>query len=133
MKRKLVIGFFAVLLTLVTIFLGLLAFFAYRLSQNADAVPTAVTTEEVADGAVTTTGDTPSTAATMPESIVIPVSSLPESQQSVLHTLGYDESIAFTPDMVSCAEAKLGAARVEEIKNGSAPSALEVIKLTPCL
>ncbi len=60
------------------------------------------------------------------------VSSLPEAQQSILRTLGYEESITFTPDMVACAEGKLGSARVAEIKAGAAPGPLEAASLMPC-
>ncbi len=135
MKRKILIGFITVLLLLITVFLGFLAYFAYKLSSNADTVaPTdSVTTVETSDTVTTDTTGAPSTASTMSSSITIPISTLPESQQSVLRTLGYTDVITFTPDMVSCAEAKLGVDRVAEIKNGSTPSAMEVIKLTPCL
>ncbi len=63
----------------------------------------------------------------------IDVATLPESQQAVLHTLGFDETVTFTEEMVSCAEEKLGVARVAEIIDGAKPSVIESTKLVPCL
>jgi hypothetical protein len=62
----------------------------------------------------------------------IEISSLPEAQQSILRTLGYEAQITFTPEMVSCAEGKLGSARVEEIKAGAVPGPVESARLMPC-
>lgn len=128
-------GFLIAVLTIIALALLVLAYVGYQLYSNApDAVD--MTTAETAD--TTTDGAAPDAAtsgvaAEMSSSIVVPLSSLPESQQSVLRSLGYTDSVTFTPEMVTCAEAKLGTARVEEIRNGASPSALEVIKLTPCL
>jgi hypothetical protein len=60
-------------------------------------------------------------------------SSLTESQKGMLKALGIDaDSITITPEMVTCAEAKLGAARIEEIKNGATPSFSEGAALIGC-
>jgi hypothetical protein len=63
----------------------------------------------------------------------IDVSTLPESQQAILETLGFADTVTFTPDMVQCAEKKLGVTRVAEIVGGSEPSVIESTKLVPCL
>ncbi len=66
--------------------------------------------------------------------IVVDTAKLPESQRKVLETVGLgNETFTITQDMVTCAEDALGAARVEEILSGAAPSPLESLKLLPCV
>jgi len=78
------------------------------------------------------TGDAPS--ASVPATgFTIDVSTLPESQHSIIRTLGFGDTVTFTPEMVACAEAKLGVVRVTEIINGASPSIIESTKLVPCL
>jgi hypothetical protein len=51
----------------------------------------------------------------------------------MLEAMGIDaDSVNITPEMVACAEAKLGAARIEEIKNGATPSFSEGASLVAC-
>ena len=58
---------------------------------------------------------------------------LTDSQRQMLQALGIDaDSVTITPEMVACAEAKLGAARIEEIKNGATPSFSEGASLVAC-
>lgn len=58
---------------------------------------------------------------------------LTDSQRQMLKALGIDaDNITITPQMVACAEAKLGAARIEEIKNGASPSFSEGAALVAC-
>ena len=81
-----------------------------------------------------TTSNTGEGASVSAKSITVDVSSLPETQQKVLKTLGFDApSYTITPEMMVCAEAKLGAARVEEIAQGASVSTLEAISLAACL
>jgi hypothetical protein len=69
----------------------------------------------------------------LPEPITIPIDQLPEGQQTVLRTLGIDgETITFTPEMVACAEAEIGAARLDEIIAGDTPSFGEGFTLVNC-
>ncbi len=65
--------------------------------------------------------------------IIIKKSSLPEAQQSILTTFGFGENITITAEMKVCAETKLGAARLDEIITGSAPSFTEASSLVGCL
>jgi hypothetical protein len=59
--------------------------------------------------------------------------SLTDGQRQMIEALGIDaDNITITPQMVACAEAKLGAARVEEIKNGATPSFSEGASLMAC-
>ncbi len=63
----------------------------------------------------------------------IDASSLTPSQRQLLESLGIDaDNVTITPEMVACAEAKLGAARIEEIKNGATPSFTEGASLVAC-
>lgn len=58
---------------------------------------------------------------------------LTSGQRQLLGALGIDANeFTITPEMVACAEAKVGAARVEEIKNGATPSLIEGAELIAC-
>lgn len=58
---------------------------------------------------------------------------LSDSQQTMLKAMGVEDSeIAVTYDMIACAEAKIGADRVEAIKNGASPSFAEGTQLMAC-
>ncbi len=71
--------------------------------------------------------------ATTAEGTTIQASSLSEGQIKLLGALGIDaDSINVTPEMVACAEASLGSARIEEIINGATPSFSEGLKLAGC-
>jgi hypothetical protein len=60
-------------------------------------------------------------------------SNLTEGQIKLMKALGIDPTkVTITPTMVLCAETSLGAARVEEIKNGATPSMTEGVKLVAC-
>lgn len=66
----------------------------------------------------------------------IPLSSLPlsDTQKSLLGTAGIDyDTFIITPEMIVCAQEKLGAARFDAIVDGSSPSALETMSLLGCL
>ena len=63
----------------------------------------------------------------------IRLDSLSEAQQAMVRTMGIDSNeIQVTYGMVACAEAEIGAARVEEIRNGASPSMAEGMKLMGC-
>ena len=56
-----------------------------------------------------------------------------DAQRNMLKSFGLDpDTITITPSMVACAEAKVGAARVEEIRNGATPSIMEGASLLGC-
>jgi hypothetical protein len=58
---------------------------------------------------------------------------LTDGQRKMLQALGIDaDNVTITAEMVACAEAKLGAARIEEIKNGATPSFSEGASLVAC-
>jgi len=59
---------------------------------------------------------------------------LSEEQKAFLRTFGIDpDSVTITKEMVSCAEEKLGSARIREIAEGATPTTLEGIRVSPCL
>lgn len=68
------------------------------------------------------------------EPITINVSQLPESQQQILRSLGFTaSSYTITAEMRTCAEGRVGVARLSEIAAGSAPTAMEAAALMPCV
>lgn len=63
----------------------------------------------------------------------IDASQLTDGQKKMLAAMGIDpNTIVITQEMIACAEASLGPARVEEIKNGASPSFSEGVKLAAC-
>lgn len=60
------------------------------------------------------------------EGVTVDASQMTEGQRQMLRAMGIDpNSITITAEMVACAEAKIGVARVEEIKNGATPTLAE--------
>lgn len=67
------------------------------------------------------------------EGTTIQASSLSDGQKKLLSALGIDaDSITVTQEMVACAEASLGPARIAEITDGATPSFTEGLKLASC-
>jgi hypothetical protein len=57
-------------------------------------------------------------------------------QEKALKAIGIDPSklpTSITPEMEKCFYEKLGDQRAGEIKNGSTPTALDLLKVKPCL
>ena len=82
-----------------------------------------------------TTTDVPGTTNTtsVPEG-GIPVSgSLSAGQRAMLESFGLNpDEFVLTPEMVACAETKLGASRMAEIQGGATPTFLEGASLVAC-
>lgn len=76
-----------------------------------------------------------SVANTVPaEGVALPPDALSVQQKAIAESLGINvDSFVLTPQMVECAEEKLGTTRIEEIMAGDAPSILESARLAPCL
>lgn len=67
------------------------------------------------------------------EGIKVDTATLSDGQKKILNTLGVDtENLVLTPEMVACAEAKIGSARLAEIQAGGSPSFLEGAALVAC-
>jgi len=100
-----------------------------RTTQNS------LTGDSVEDTA--STGDTSDTAPTADTSVeggtTVSANNLTDGQKAMLKAMGVDtDNITITPEMVACAEAKLGSARIEAIKNGATPSFSEGATLVAC-
>lgn len=77
--------------------------------------------------------DGSATAAVPEEGIKLDSSTLSDGQRKMLEAMGIDtENITLTPEMVACAEAKVGSARLIEIQNGASPSVTEGAALAAC-
>lgn len=64
---------------------------------------------------------------------VIETTQLSAGQRQLLESLGIDaDEVVITPEMIVCAETKLGAARIAEIQNGATPSFFEGVQLLGC-
>jgi hypothetical protein len=60
-------------------------------------------------------------------------SNMTEGQRKMLSSMGINpDQVNITPQMIACAEAKLGATRTEEIKNGATPTFSEGASLVAC-
>ena len=60
-------------------------------------------------------------------------SNMTEGQRKMLSSMGINpDQVNITPQMIACAEAKLGAERTEEIKNGATPTFSEGASLVAC-
>ena len=67
------------------------------------------------------------------EAVIVDTSALDPGQQKALKRVGVDaDSITITPEMIACAEEKVGVETVTAIQNGSTPSFIEATKLLTC-
>jgi len=68
------------------------------------------------------------------EGIVIDPDVLSPTQKAIAEKVGIDvESMTITPEMIACAQEKLGIARTQEIAEGSTPTILEALSLAACI
>lgn len=120
--------------TLLTIILMFVVFGAGFLVGRMTAMPGAVFTGSSSDpaGMSGQLNDGQNTSSTE-GATKIDSSNMTEGQRKLISSLGLNpDNITVTAEMVACAEAKLGAARVEEIKNGATPSFTEGASLVVC-
>lgn len=67
------------------------------------------------------------------EGTEVDIGALPEGQRTLLRALGIEgDTVTLTPQMIACAEAKVGTERLEEIQNGATPSFSEGLSLFGC-
>ncbi len=121
-----------VLLGILIVFVFAVGFMIGRFSSVGNTYisdPTPVTAP-----ATTNVGDKDSVDnVTVEENTTIRASSLSDGQKKLLGALGIDaDAITVTPEMIACAEASVGPARVDEITNGATPSFTEGLKLAGC-
>jgi len=68
------------------------------------------------------------------EGIKINTDAVSVEQKAAASKVGIDlDTVTITPQMVACAENKLGSDRVAEIMNGASPSVLESMTLLGCI
>lgn len=143
MKKFLLTSVLFLLLSLVAVVIVfvLVIWFTATPSDEAVSRPAAepeLVPSEPATSAATTTPNVANTAsvATTTTDAGIPLRDLPlsPSQVETLQTIGIDtESFVLTAAMVDCAESVLSVERVQEIRDGAAPTLFEVARLSPCL
>lgn len=65
--------------------------------------------------------------------ITVSAESLSDGQKQLLETFGVDtDNIVITPEMIACAEEKVGKTRLQEIQAGDTPSFFEGMALIGC-
>lgn len=102
------------------------------MSTNSTVVASIPGAEEV-NTALTPNNNAETTGASTSGGTTVNAANLTDGQRKMLQALGVDtNNITITAEMVACAEAKLGAARIEEIKNGATPSFSEGASLVAC-
>lgn len=119
-------------ITMVLVFVG--GFFLGRMTHGTDMSALATETGTImrsstpdsqSDADVTTTENTASTE--------VSTASLTDGQRRMLETMGIDaSSVTITPEMVACAEAKVGVDRVAAYEQGEIPTLIEAGKLAAC-
>jgi hypothetical protein len=134
-SHALITGVLLVVVFVAGFFVGRYTSFAP--STVADAIPNTISdvAQSVQPSNSTATNGTASggTAASANTGMTINLSSLSDSQRAMLKTFGITgDTVTLTPAMMACAEAKVGAARIEEIKNGATPSFSEGASLIAC-
>lgn len=68
------------------------------------------------------------------EGIRIDTSSVTDDQKALAEKVGINlDEVVITKEMISCAEQKLGAERLQEISDGDSPTTIESISLLGCL
>ena len=123
---------------LITVFACLIAFvlgfvlgrFSYA-NSTMDAVGDSI--EQASESMGIPSNSLQDTEASQQNAVNVDTNTLTPGQRQLIEALGIDaNSITITAEMVACAEAKLGSARVEEIKNGATPSFGEGVTLAAC-
>lgn len=115
--KNLLLGIFMVLVFATGFMIGRFSSVGGSYADNSSSTGTTNTAE-------TSSGD---------DSTPVEASRLTEGQMKMLSAFGIDpNTVNITPEMIVCAENKLGPARIEEIKNGDTPSFTEGVSLAAC-
>lgn len=118
---------------LVVVSLGVGFMIGYYTAENGEVVKEVVTENGGQENNTSNTTAESQDVNQNNEGTTISASALTPEQQQLLASLGIDANeINVTPEMIACAEAKLGVARIEEIKNGATPSFSEGFSLVAC-
>lgn len=124
----------AVVTIVVCLAVFLVGFALGRVTATMSVVPIPETASDaVMEMTSTQSEDTSDATVDVQDGATVSKSNLTDGQRKLIEAFGIDaDSITITPEMIACAEAKLGAARIEEIKNGATPSFSEGITLAGC-
>lgn len=107
----------------------------FGLGRMSDGIPADIIRDSQVDANVTPNeSDSQASENTNTEGgATVDTNNLTDGQRNMIEAMGIDaDSVTITPEMIACAEAKLGAARLEEIKNGATPSFTEGASLVAC-
>lgn len=114
-----------ILLDIALVGVLIVVFFVFKTYTSTIIDPARETQESASTNTQTETSDNRDT--------MVESSTLTEGQRGLAESLGFDtDNITITPEMIACAEEKIGAERLEEIKNGSTPSFTEGVSLLGC-
>ncbi len=117
-----------VLLGLLFVLVFAVGFIVGRFSLVGDIIANVPATNSTTKSVEADTNDE-----TVDAGVTIQAASLSDGQKKLLNALGIDaDEITVTPEMIACAEAGLGQARVDEIMGGATPSFTEGLKLATC-
>jgi hypothetical protein len=142
MKKGLTI---AVLLVLVVIFVCFVWFSSQSAEITTEKVPEVpdakaeIVPENQPIETIITTTDTEEEPDSAPiaepaEPVTFDPATLSSEQKATLESLGVDpETVRITPEMIACAEEKVGRERLDEIIAGAAPGLVEGLSLAHCL
>lgn len=123
--------FIIVSVVLLLIAAGAVGYVWLKLQQT---LKTQTNTQNITEQQITVPFSTP-VAQTVPAAgIKLNTSAVSEGQKAAAEKVGIDlDSVTITPEMVSCAENKLGSDRVMEIMGGASPTMFESVSLLGCL
>lgn len=111
-----------VLVAILMVLVFAVAFFIGRVTADQNIGNFSESEMESSDNVENTSGETGNAS-----------SNMTEGQRKMLSSMGINpDQVNITPQMIACAEAKLGAERTEEIKNGATPTFSEGASLVAC-
>ncbi|MFT7507272.1 MAG: hypothetical protein ACI92I_000415 [Acidimicrobiales bacterium] len=127
--------FLLVVFILLIVAIGASGYVWFKLQNVGGAVPASEQVEETTALKVRVKPEATPVANSIPdEGLKVDTSAISDEQKAAAEKIGIDlDTTTITPEMVSCAELKLGSSRIEELLNGSTPSALESVSIIGCL
>ncbi len=111
----------------------LLGYFTGDATKAVVATTSNAVEEKITDNGLGSAEEVPTVEDPDGVAFTINIENIPEAQRTFLRTMGIDgNEIVVTNQMLACAEAKLGSARMTEIQNGATPSMSEGVSLMAC-
>lgn len=104
------------------------------LLESSDGNPNAVTNETPSPKNGSVSKEDAAVRPSIEGGVTISTAALSDTQRALLSKLGISgETIVITPQMIACAEGKLGEQRIDEIVAGAEPTPIELVQVAPCL